>query len=97
MSRRPSATTFRARLTVRWTLAVGTLLALAHLAVYAGVRVYVHRWLDHNVRTVAATEAASSTDGLADVHLHEAPFAQLDSGAARLTAILERTGSSLTV
>jgi signal transduction histidine kinase len=94
MTRRPPATTFRARLTLRWTLAVGTLLALAHLAVYGGVRVYVHRWLDHNVRTVAATEAASSTDGTVDVHLHEGHFAQLDSGAftEKFVQIFDRQG-----
>ncbi|MGD9904257.1 MAG: sensor histidine kinase [Vicinamibacterales bacterium] len=71
---------FRARLTLRWTLAVGVLLGLAHLAVYVAASAYLHRWLDENVRTVAATEAASSTDGLADVHLHEAPYAQLGPG-----------------
>jgi signal transduction histidine kinase len=75
-------------------LAVGTLLALAHLTVYAGVRIYVHQWLDHNVRTVAATEAASSTDGTGDVHLHEGHFAQLDSGAftEKFVQIFDRRG-----
>jgi signal transduction histidine kinase len=94
VTNRPATTTFRARLTLRWTLAVGTLLAVAHLAVYAGVRVYVTRWLDHNVRTVAATEAASSTDGVGDVHLHEGPFAQLDSGAfiEKFVQIFDRDG-----
>ncbi len=94
MTHRPRATTFRARLTIRWTLAVGTLLAVAHLAVYGGVRLYVTRWLDHNVRTVAATEAASSTDGDDDVHLHEGPFAQLDSGAftEKFVQIFDRDG-----
>ena len=81
MTRTPAVTTFRARLTLRWTLAVGTLLAIAHLVVYTAAYVYLHQWLDHNVRTLAATEAASSTDGTTDVHLHEGPFAQLDSGA----------------
>jgi signal transduction histidine kinase len=90
----PAVTTFRARLTLRWTLAVGTLLALAHLAVYVGVHVYVYQWLDHNVRTVAATEAASSTDGTGDVHLHERSFAQLDSGAftEKFVQIFDRDG-----
>jgi two-component system, OmpR family, sensor kinase len=94
MTRRPPATTFRGRLTLRWTLAVGTLLAVAHVGVYAGVRTYVHRWLDHNVRTVAATEAASSTDGAGEVHLHEGPFAQMDSGAftEKFVQIFDRGG-----
>lgn len=74
-------TTFRARLTLRWTLAVALLLGAANLVVYLGSQRYLYQWLDHNVRTIAATEAASSTDGLEDVHLHESAFAQLDSGA----------------
>jgi two-component system OmpR family sensor kinase len=44
---------------------------------------YLARWLDEHVRTVAATETASSTDGPVGVHLHEAPYAQL--GADRVT------------
>lgn len=75
-------TSFRARLTLRWMLAVGALLGGANLAVYAGARAYMHRWLDHGVRTLAATETASATDGMTtDVHLHEGPFAQLGAGA----------------
>ncbi|MCC7032247.1 MAG: HAMP domain-containing protein [Acidobacteria bacterium] len=81
MIRLPRLTTFRARLTLRWTLAVGVLLGMANLVVYGGARLYLDRWLDRHVRTVAATEAASSTDGLGDVHLHEAPFGQLQGGA----------------
>jgi signal transduction histidine kinase len=90
----PAVTTFRARLTVRWTLAVGTLLAVALAAVYGAVHVYVHRWLDHSVRTIAATEAASSTDGTTDVHLHEGSFAQLDAGAftEKFVQIFDREG-----
>lgn len=71
---------FRARLTWRWSLAVGVLLGLANVVVYAGASLYLHRWLDEHVRTVAATETASSTDGPTDVHLHESPYAQLDAG-----------------
>ncbi len=71
---------FRTRLTVRWTIALGIVLGLANLAIYLSAHVYVHRWLDGNVRTVAATEAASSTDGLYDVHLHEWTREQLAGG-----------------
>ncbi len=87
-------TTFRARLTLRWTLAVGLLLGAANLVIYFGARTYLYHWLDHNVRTVAATEAASSTDGLADVHLHESTFAQLESGAftEKMVQIFDREG-----
>ncbi|MEZ5285612.1 MAG: ATP-binding protein [Vicinamibacterales bacterium] len=88
---------FRARLTMRWTLAVGLLLGMANLAVYAGAHVYVRSWFDHNVRTVAATEAASSTDGDEDVHLHEASFSQLESGAftEKVVQIFDRSGRLL--
>ncbi len=86
---------FRARLTLRWTLAVGLLLGLANLAVYLGASVYLQRWLDGHVRTVAATEAASSTDGATDVHLHEAPFTQLGAGdfTEKLVQIFDETGT----
>ncbi|ODS53082.1 MAG: hypothetical protein ABS36_14150 [Acidobacteria bacterium SCN 69-37] len=86
--------TFRARLTLRWTLAVGVLLGVANLAIYATARVSLHRWLDGHVRTLAATEAASSTDGLEDVHLHEKPFGQFDAGAftEKLVQIFDAQG-----
>jgi signal transduction histidine kinase len=87
-------TSFRGRLTLRWTVAVGLLLGLANLATYVGARTYLYQWLDHNVRTVAATEAASSTDGLTDVHLHEGLFADLDGGAftEKFVQIFNRDG-----
>lgn len=72
---------FRARLTLRWTLAVGLLLGVANVAVFAGASIYLRRWLDEHVSTVAATETASSTDGPTDVHLHESPYAQLEAGS----------------
>jgi two-component system, OmpR family, sensor kinase len=86
---------FRARLTMRWTLAVGVLLGLANVAVYAGASVYLQRWLDGHVRTIAATEAASSTDGATDVHLHESFFAQLDAGAytEKIVQIFDERGA----
>lgn len=76
----PRVESFRARLTLRWTIAVGLLLAVANGLIYVAASLYLHRWLDENVRTVAATEAASSTDGLTDVHLHETAYAQLGPG-----------------
>ena len=85
---------FRARLTLRWTLAVGVLLGLANVAVYAGASIYLHRWLDGHVRTIAATEAASSTDGTTDVHLHESTFTQLEAGGftEKLVQIFDAEG-----
>jgi signal transduction histidine kinase len=64
---------FRARLALRWTIAFGLLLAAADLVIYAGVRTYVHRALDSQVRTLALTEAASAVDGPVGVHLHDVP------------------------
>ncbi len=86
---------FRARLTLRWTLAVGLLLGLANVAVYAGASLYLHRWLDGHVRTIAATEAASSTDGATDVHLHESFFDQLEAGAftEKIVQIFDEQGT----
>jgi two-component system OmpR family sensor kinase len=91
----PRLTTFRARLTLRWTLAVSLMLGAANLGIYAGAREYLHRWLDHNVRTLAATEAASSTDGVTDVHLHEGPFDRLESGAftEKVVQIFDASGA----
>ena len=66
-----AAFSFRARLTLRWTVAFGLLLACANTAVYMGVRAYAQRDLDANLRTLAATEIASSTDQGGVLHLHE--------------------------
>ena len=87
-------TSFRARLTLRWTLAAGLLIGLANLGIYAAAHTYVYRWLDHNVRTIGATEAASSTDGSEGVHLHERAFEQLDAGAftEKFVQIYDRDG-----
>jgi two-component system OmpR family sensor kinase len=61
---------FRAKLTLWWSVTFGLLLAIANLAIYLVIDVYLARDLDRKVRTVAATELASSTDG-PGVHLHE--------------------------
>ena len=94
MTALPALTTFRARLMLRWTLAMGVLLGVANVGVYAGARAYLHRWLDDHVRTLAATETASSTDGVGDVHLHEGPFSQLHAGgfAEKFVQIFDRDG-----
>jgi signal transduction histidine kinase len=79
MSRWARHMPFRAKLTVWWTLAFGLLLAAANLAIYAAVHSYLVRDLDLKVRTVAATELASSTDR-SDIHLHELPRDALADG-----------------
>jgi signal transduction histidine kinase len=71
---------FRARLTLRWTFAFGLLLAGASGAVYAGVRIYAQRDFDATLRTLAATEIASSTDAGGLLHLHELPVEDLGGG-----------------
>jgi two-component system OmpR family sensor kinase len=71
---------FRARLTLRWTVTFGLLLACANTAVYVGVRTYARRDLDANLRTLAATEIASATDAGGVLHLHELPIEQLGGG-----------------
>jgi heavy metal sensor kinase len=65
---------FRWRLTLRWVLAFGLVLALADLAVYFGARAFLLRDLDAQLRTLAGTELASSVDEPDQgVHLHEFP------------------------
>jgi signal transduction histidine kinase len=71
--------TFRTKLTVWWTAGFGLLLAAANMAVYTAFGTYLDRDLDLKVRTVAATELGSSTDGPA-VHLHELPREALARG-----------------
>ena len=44
---------FRTRLTFRWTLAFGLILALAQVAIYVGARYWSHAELDAQVRTLA--------------------------------------------
>jgi two-component system, OmpR family, sensor kinase len=72
---------FRARLTLRWTIAFGLLLACANTAVYMGVRTVAYRDLDANLRTLAATELASSTDQGGALHLHDFTVDDLGGGA----------------
>jgi two-component system OmpR family sensor kinase len=84
---------FRAKLTVWWTLGFGLLLAVANLAIYAAFRSYLESDLDLKVGTVAASELASSIDGL-DIHLHEVPQGALAQGAytEKFVQILEADG-----
>jgi signal transduction histidine kinase len=68
----------RARLTLRWTVAFGLVLTLALLLVFIGARTFGYAALDLHLRTVAATELASSTDQGAPIHLHEFPVGALN-------------------
>lgn len=71
---------FRARLTLRWTMAFGLLLACASATVYVGVRVHAQRDFDATLRTLAATEIASATDAGGLLHLHELAVEDLGGG-----------------
>ena len=63
---------FRTRLTLRWVLAFGLILSLAHLVVYAATREFLVRDLDAQLRTLAGTELASAVDDPGGgIHLHE--------------------------
>jgi two-component system OmpR family sensor kinase len=70
---------FRGQLTLWWALGFGLLLAVANVAIYAAFDAYLRSDLDRKVRTVAATELASSTDG-PGIHLHPLPKEQLAGG-----------------
>ena len=85
--------TFRTTLTLWWTAGFGLLLAAASTAVYAAFASYLDRDLDLKVRTVAATELGSSTDG-ATVHLHELPMDALARGeyTEKFVQIFDATG-----
>src|SRR5689334_21884703 len=63
---------FRMRLALQWNVAFGTLLGVACLVIYASIRAFLIADVDANLRTLAATEVASSTDGEGGrAHLHE--------------------------
>jgi signal transduction histidine kinase len=72
------ALSFRTRLTLQWTSAFGLLITVALIGVYAGARAYGYHELDLHLRTVAATELASSTDQGAPIHLHDFPAGALN-------------------
>jgi two-component system OmpR family sensor kinase len=69
--------TFRARLTLRWTVTFGLLLAVTLAAIYAGSRTFAWRDLDEQLRTLAATELASALDEGRGPHLHDFPVEAL--------------------
>ncbi|MDP1570130.1 MAG: ATP-binding protein [Vicinamibacterales bacterium] len=96
MTRAGRGMSFRARLALRWAVAVAVLLATTNLAIYGAASTYLYRDLDLKVRTVAATELASSTDRL-DIHLHELPTEALGDGAfaGKVVQIFDEHGAIL--
>jgi two-component system OmpR family sensor kinase len=68
---------FRTRLTLRWLIAFGVVLTVADLVVYVGVRQFLERDLEAQLRTLAGTELASAVDEPDEgLHLHELPARQ---------------------
>ncbi len=86
--------TFRARLTLRWTVMFGLLLAAANLAIYFGVREFLYRDLHAKLRTLGATEVASAVDRPLGVHLHEFPAEAMGQRefAEKLVQIYDQDG-----
>lgn len=86
---------FRTRLTLRWTVAYGLVLACASLAVWLGSRALAYRDLDAQVRTLAATELASAVDEWQAPHVHEFPAASLGSRdfADKIVQLTSDTGA----
>ena len=65
---------FRWRLTIRWVIAFGAILAFADLAIYIGARTFLRHDFEAQLRTLAATELASAVDDPRHtIHLHEFP------------------------
>ena len=96
MRNRPTLS-FRSRLTLQWTTAFGLLMTIALGGVYAGARAYGFRELDLHLRTVAATELASSTDQGAPIHLHDFPADALNHSefAPKFTQVYTTAGEVL--
>lgn len=96
MSGRVGGVTFRQRLARRWTVAFAVLLAVTNGVIYLAAHTWLYQDLDLKVRTVAATELASSTDR-ADIHLHELPAEALGGGefADKFVQIYDARGTLL--
>jgi two-component system OmpR family sensor kinase len=93
----PHGLSFRARLTARWTVAFGLVLALANVAIYLGAATYGTRDFDAHLRTVAATELASVVDEYRGVHLDDFPSDLLNSihFTGKFTQLYDRDGALL--
>lgn len=86
---------FRARLTLRWTLVFSCILAVASVWIYAGIRASVYADLDNHLRTLAGTEVTAAIDRpTASPHLHELPLTALagSSFTEKLVQVLDADG-----
>jgi heavy metal sensor kinase len=64
-------TSFRARLTIQWSIVFGIVIALTLLGIYISVKYRLESELKAELRTLASTEIASATDGNQGVHVHD--------------------------
>ena len=89
---------FRARLTLRWTVVFSCILAAASAAIDAGVRAASYEGLDRQLRTLAATEITSAIDGPTPfTHLHDLPETALAGGTftEKLVQVYDAAGMLL--
>ena len=89
---------FRSRLTFRWVTGFGLVLALALAVVFVGIRSFLVRDLDAQLRTLAGTELASAVDEPDQgVHLHEFPRDANDQQiyADKFVQLIDRRGQVL--
>lgn len=88
---------FRARLTIRSTVAFGCVLILASIAIYLGTRAFLIADLDAQLRTLAGTELASAVDGSGGVHFHEFPADEVDGAfASKFAQLYDGSGALIT-
>jgi two-component system, OmpR family, sensor kinase len=78
---RASALSFRARLTLRWTVVFSCVLAIASAVIFLGLRSTSYAELDGQLLTLAGTEVASAVDGPGPTpHIHDMPAPALPDG-----------------
>ncbi len=72
---------FRARLTLRWTVVFGLVLAAASVAIFLGLRRAAYAELDRHLRTLASSDVAAAFDQPVSPHVHDLPSAAVVGGA----------------
>ncbi len=83
----------RARLTLRWTLSFGLLLAAALAVIHALWGAMAREDLDAQLRTLAATDAVAATDAPEGLHLHPLPPSGHGEAAGTFGQVLSREGT----
>jgi signal transduction histidine kinase len=92
---RPRPLSFRARLTIRWTVVFSCVLAAASVWIFVGIRTTTYADLDNHLRTLAGTEVTSAIDNpTSPPHVHELPVTALAGGTftRKLVQILDEAG-----